>query len=48
MSSASHYKAASGYTRTAIRSTADLAVDSLDVESVFADDGLTEEDLRPT
>jgi uncharacterized phage protein (TIGR02218 family) len=40
------YKAASGYTRTAIRSTADLAVDNLDVESVFADDGITEQDLR--
>jgi uncharacterized phage protein (TIGR02218 family) len=40
------YKAASGYTRTAIRSTADLAVDNLDVESVFSDDGITEEDLR--
>ena len=40
------YKAASGYTRTAIRGTADLAVDNLDVESVFSDDGITEEDLR--
>jgi hypothetical protein len=40
------YGAASGYTRTAIRSTADLAVDNLDVESVFADDGITEVDLR--
>jgi len=40
------YRAASGYTRTAIRSTADLAVDNLDVESVFSDDGITEEDLR--
>ena len=40
------YKAASGYTRTAIRSTADLAVENLDVESVFAGDGITEEDLR--
>ena len=40
------YKAASGYTRTAIRSTADLAVDNLDVESVFSDEGITEEDLR--
>jgi uncharacterized phage protein (TIGR02218 family) len=40
------YKAASGYTRTAIRSTADLAVDNLDVESVFSEDGITEEDLR--
>jgi uncharacterized phage protein (TIGR02218 family) len=40
------YIAASGYTRTAIRSTADLAVDNLDVESVFSDDGITEEDLR--
>jgi uncharacterized phage protein (TIGR02218 family) len=40
------YKAASGYTRTAIRGTADLAVDNLDVESVFSDDGITEEALR--
>ena len=40
------YAAASGYTRTAIRGTADLAVDNLDVESVFSDDGITEEDLR--
>jgi uncharacterized phage protein (TIGR02218 family) len=40
------YQAASGYTRTAIRGTADLAVDNLDVESVFSDDGITEEDLR--
>jgi uncharacterized phage protein (TIGR02218 family) len=40
------YHAASGYTRTAIRGTADLAVDNLDVESVFSDDGITEEDLR--
>jgi len=40
------YKAASGYTRTAIRSTADLAVDNLDVVSVFSDGGITEEDLR--
>jgi uncharacterized phage protein (TIGR02218 family) len=40
------YEAASGYTRTAIRSTADLAVDNLDLESVFADAGITEEDLH--
>ena len=40
------YQAASGYTRTAIRSTADLAVDNLDVESVFSDGGITEVDLR--
>jgi uncharacterized phage protein (TIGR02218 family) len=40
------YRAASGYTRTAIRGTADLAVDNLDVESVFSSDGITEEDLR--
>ncbi len=39
------YRAASGYTRTAIRSTADLAVDNLDVESVFSDHGITEADL---
>ncbi len=35
-----------GYTRTAIRSTADLAVDNLDVESVFSDDSITETDMR--
>jgi uncharacterized protein (TIGR02217 family) len=40
------YRAASGYTRTAISGTADLAVDNLDVESVFSDEGITEEDLR--
>jgi uncharacterized phage protein (TIGR02218 family) len=40
------YRAAGGYTRTAIRGTADLAVDNLDVESVFSDDGITETDLR--
>ena len=40
------YRAASGYTRTAIRSTTDLAVDNLDVESVFSDDSITEADLR--
>jgi hypothetical protein len=39
-------EAASGYTRTAIRSTADLAVDNLDLENVFADAGITEEDLH--
>jgi hypothetical protein len=40
------YRAASGYTRTAIRGTADIAVDNLDVESVFSDDGIIEEDVR--
>jgi hypothetical protein len=40
------YEAASGYIRTAIRGTADLSVDNLEVESVFSDDGITEEDLR--
>ena len=35
-------RAASGYTC----STADLAVDSPDVESTFSEDGITEEDLR--
>jgi uncharacterized phage protein (TIGR02218 family) len=39
------YRAVSGYTRTAIRGTADFAVDKLDVESVFSSDG-TEEHLR--
>jgi hypothetical protein len=41
------YRAASGYTRTAIRGTADLAVDNLDVESVFSEDGITEETCGP-
>ena len=40
------YKAASGCTRTAIRSTAGRAVDNLDVESVFSDAGITQEALR--
>src|SRR5512132_4737492 len=39
-------RASSGYSRTAIRGTADLAVDNLDVESVFSDGGITEGDLR--
>jgi len=41
-------RAASGCARTAIRGTADLAVDNLDVESLFAEEGITEEDLRST
>jgi Uncharacterized conserved protein (DUF2163) len=40
------YEAASGYTRTAIRSTADLAVDNLNLESAFGDAGITEEDMH--
>ena len=40
--------AASGYTRTAIRSTADLAVDNLGVESVLSAISIMEEHLRPT
>jgi len=39
-------RAASGYTRSTVRCTAGLAVDSLDVESVFSADGIREEDLR--
>jgi hypothetical protein len=40
------YAARSGYTRTAIQSTADLAVDNLDVETFFDAAGITEQDLR--
>jgi hypothetical protein len=38
------HRAASGYTRTAIRNTADLAVDNL--ERVFSADGITKEGLQ--
>jgi hypothetical protein len=34
--------------RTALRSTADLAVDNLGLERVFSVDRIMEEDLRPT
>ena len=40
--------AASGYTRIAIRSTADLAVDNLDVESVLSAIGIMEEHMPST
>lgn len=40
------YKAKNSYTRTSIRDTSNLAVDNLDVESVFSDDGITESDIR--
>jgi hypothetical protein len=45
--------AASGYTRAGIHSTAYLAVDNLDFESVLSDEGIAEDDLhagrgRPT
>lgn len=40
------YTAATGYSPTAIASSADLAVDNLDVEVVLDDAGITEIDLR--
>lgn len=40
------YAAASGYTRTAIQSTADLAVDNLDLEGLLTAGAVTETDLR--
>lgn len=40
------YRPASGPTRTAIRSTADVAVDNLDVECLLSDEGIAEESLH--
>jgi len=40
------YVAASGYKRTAIANNVSLSVDNVDVEGVFNDAGLTEEELR--
>lgn len=40
------YEAATGYTPSAIDTTADLAVDNLDVQGVIVSDTLTDEDLR--
>jgi uncharacterized phage protein (TIGR02218 family) len=40
------YKASSGYSRTAISNDASLSVDNLDVEGVFDDEAITEEELR--
>ncbi len=40
------YRAASGYSRTAIASDAAFGVDNLDVEGVFDDEAITEADLR--
>jgi len=40
------YKASSGYSRTAIANDASLSVDNLDVEGVFDDEAITEEELR--
>ena len=40
------YKAGSGYSRTAIANDASLSVDNLDVEGVFDDEAITEEELR--
>lgn len=40
------YTASSGYSRTAIANNAGLSVDNLDVEGVFDDEAITEEELR--
>ena len=40
------YQAATGYTRTALQSTADLAVDNLDLEGLISSGAVTEDDLR--
>jgi len=40
------YRAASGYTPSAVATSASLAVDNLDVDVVLDDDGITEADLR--
>ena len=40
------YLASTGYSRTAIASDADLAVDNLEVEGVFDSEAIAEEDLR--
>lgn len=40
------YRASTGYSRTAVASNADLAVDNLDVEGVFDSAELSETDLR--
>src|SRR5690606_6756259 len=40
------YKASSGYSRTAIANDASLSVDNLDIEGVFDDEAITEEELR--
>lgn len=40
------YLAASGYKRTAITNNVSLSVDNVDVQGVFTEAGLTEEDLR--
>ena len=40
------YKAATGYTRTAIKSTASLSVDNLDVDMVLDDAEISDQDLR--
>ncbi len=40
------YKAATGYTRTAIRGTADLSVDNLEVESFLDSAAISDADLR--
>ena len=42
------YAAKSGYTRTETAARPTSRSTTLDVESVFADDGIAEEELRPT
>ena len=44
--SAVTYTAATGYTRTALQSTSDLAVDNLDLEGLVSSGAVTEDDLR--
>ena len=40
------YTASAGYSRTAIANDAGMGVDNLDVEGVFDDDAITEQELR--
>lgn len=44
--SAVTYQAATGYTRTAIQNTADLAVDNVDLEGLVSSAAVSDEDLR--
>jgi len=44
--SAVTYQAATGYTRTAIQSTADLSVDNLELDGLIAASAVSEDDLR--
>lgn len=40
------YRAATGYTRTAVQTAGSLAVDNLDLEGAFSDDAITASDVR--